>query len=216
MTPPQPQPTDSVHSLPPRSGAKLTPVLRPGHPFSGPELSAMVSDGILNRILLDAHVPVGTALTRVSKLHVLRAVIPAHLQRRGVLGRLGAAWFYDCAEVPEPLPILVAKDARTTTTLPRGFSLHQTAFNPFDRVVHEDLAVTSPLRTAVDVALHVPGSEGTGALHWLMASPHLHCPPELVLAALEAVGKKPGRRQALARVRKVGRAVERGYEATGR
>lgn len=214
MTPPQS--TERAHSTPSPWGSGHVSVLLPGEPFGGAELAAMVSDGILNRILLDAHVPVGTALTRPTKLHVLRSVIPPHLQRRGVLGRLGAAWFYDCAKVPDPLPILVAKEARTTTTLPRGFSLHQTAFNTFDRVIHEDLAVTSPLRTAVDVALHVPGADGTRALHWLMASPHLHCPPELVLAALDAVGKKPGRRQAVARVRKVGRAVERDYEATGR
>lgn len=216
MTPPQPQPTESVDPFPSRWGTGQAAVLRPGHPFSTTELAAMASDGILNKILLDAHVPVGTAMTRTAKLHVLRAVVPLHLQRRGVLGRLGAAWFYDCADVPDPLPILVAKEARTTTTLPRGFSLHQTAFSAFDRISHEDLFVTSPLRTTVDVALHVPGADGTRALHWLMASPHLHCPPELVLAALDAVGKKPGRRQAVARVRKVGRAVERGYEATGR
>lgn len=216
MTPQLPLPIGSVDPRPLRSSAGQALVLRPGHPFSSAELAAMVSDGLLTKVLLDAHVPVGTALTRSTKLHVLRAIIPPHLQRRGVLGRLGAAWFYDCAVVPDPLPILVAKEARTTTTLPLGFSLHQTAFGAFDRVVHEDLAVTSPLRTSVDVALHVPGTHGSRALHWLMASPHLHCPPELVLAALDAVGKKPGRRSAVARVRKVGRAVERGYEATGR
>lgn len=214
MTSPRPLAPDSAHPLPP--GAGYLRALRPGDPFSSGELTAMVSDGILRRVVLDAYVPVGVALTRATKVRVLRAVIPQHLQRRGVLGRLGAAWFYDCADVPDPLPILVAKDARTTTTLPHGFSLHQTVFNAFDRVSHEAISVTSPLRTAVDVALHVETPEGSRALHWLMASPHLHCPPELVLAALDAVGKKPGRRQALARVRKVGRAVERGYEATGR
>ncbi len=142
-------------------------------------------------------------MTRTAKLHVLRAVVPLHLQRRGVLGRLGAAWFYDCADVPDPLPILVAKEARTTTTLPRGFSLHQTAFSAFDRISHEDLFVTSPLRTTVDVALHVPGADGTRALHWLMASPHLHCPPELVLAAWTPWARNPG-------------AASRGQGAKGR
>ena len=216
MTPPRPLTPDPVHPLPIHTGSVATRVLRPGDPFGSGELTAMCSDGILRRVVLDAHLPAGTALTRTTKMHVLRAVIPPHLQRRGVLGRLGAAWFYDCADVPDPLPILVAKDARTTTTLPTGFSLHQTAFNAYDRVHHEGLFVTSPLRTTVDVALHVPGPEGSRALHWLMASPHLHCPPELVLAALQAVGKTPGRRQALARVRKAGRAVERAYEDTGR
>lgn len=191
-------------------------VLRPGRPFSGAELASMVADGILCRVLLDAHVPAGVPLDRSTRLRVCGALIPPHLQRRGVLGRLGAAWLYDCAPPPVTLPVLVDKDARTTTTLPPGFSLHQTAFNPYDRVRTGGLLVTSPLRTALDLALHVITPQADQALHHLMAAPHLHCPPELVLTALELMSKKPGRRTALARTRKVARAVERGYEVMWR
>ena len=176
----------------------------------------MVTDGILYRPLLDAHLRSGVPLTRATKLGLLAALVPGHLQHRGVLGRMGAAWFYDCAPAPCPVPVLVSKDARTTTTLPLGFSLHQTTFHPYDRVRHEGITVTTPLRTAVDLALHVSTPEATGALYRLLAAPHLHCPPELVHSALDAIGKTPGRRRAMARVRTVGRSVERGYDTTGR
>ncbi|WP_016998301.1 hypothetical protein [Kocuria atrinae] len=57
MTPPQPQPTESVDPFPSRWGTGQAAVLRPGHPFSTTELAAMASDGILNKILLDATFP---------------------------------------------------------------------------------------------------------------------------------------------------------------
>lgn len=202
--------------VPPHHVPAPATVLLPGAPFSAGELAAMRADGILYRPLLDAHLRTGVALTRATKVRLLAALVPGHLQRRGVLGRMGAAWFYDCAPAPHPVPILVSKDARTTTTLPLGFSLHQTGFHPYDRVRHEAITVTTPLRTAVDLALHVGTADATSALHRLMAAPHLHCPPQLVHAALDVLGKTPGRRQAMARVRKLGRGVERGYEATGR
>lgn len=209
-SPPPPGPVAS------RSVPAPGPVLLPGAPFSAGELAAMLADGIVQRPLLDAHLRTGVALTRATKVLLLTALLPGHLQRRGVLGRMGAAWFYDCAPAPYPVPILVSKDARTTTTLPPGFSLHQTGFHPYDRVRHEAITVTTPLRTAVDLALHVPGADATAALQRLLAAPHLHCPPQLVHSALDALGKAPGRRRAMARVRKLGRGVERGYDTTGR
>lgn len=206
----------STGPVPSQRGPALGTVLLPGAPFSAGELAAMLADGIVYRPLLHAHLRTGVALTRATKVMLLTALVPGHLQRRGVLGRMGAAWFYDCAPAPFPVPILVSKDARTTTTLPLGFSLHQTGFHPYDRVRHEAITVTTPLRTAVDLALHVNTPDATGALHRLLAAPHLHCPPQLVHLALDALGKAPGRRRAMARVRKLGRGVERGYDATGR
>ena len=64
-------------------------VLLPGHPFSRAELSAMTEDGLLRRELLDAYVPATTAPTLQLRATVVSRVVPGHLQRRGVLGRLG-------------------------------------------------------------------------------------------------------------------------------
>ncbi|WP_270256585.1 type IV toxin-antitoxin system AbiEi family antitoxin [Kocuria marina] len=185
-------------------------VLLPGHPFSRAELSAMAEDGLLRRELLDAYVPATAAPTLQLRATAVSRVVPGHLQRRGVLGRLGAAWFYRCAPEPSPVTILVDKSARTTTTVPPGLVIHQTGFAPRDLVVHHGITLTTPLRTGVDLAVHVTGPAGDAALLALLSAPRLHCSPQQLLAELEALAKLPGRRVAIARVRKLARALEPG------
>ncbi|HST73326.1 MULTISPECIES: type IV toxin-antitoxin system AbiEi family antitoxin [Kocuria] len=185
-------------------------LLLPGRPFPRVELSALVADGVLVPVVLEAHVLRGRPVTRALKVAALEAQLPPHLLRRGVLGRLSAAWFYDCARAPTTLPLLLDKLRRTTMSpVPEGLTLHQVTLGGYD--VHEagPVHVTTPLRTAVDLALHVPGREGTAALEKLMHAPHLHCPPALVHTALESYGRMPGRRAALVRVRRAGRAIGR-------
>ncbi|WP_298585747.1 type IV toxin-antitoxin system AbiEi family antitoxin [uncultured Kocuria sp.] len=182
----------------------------PARPFSRAELSALVTDGVLVPVVLEAHVLRGRPVTRAVKVAALEAQLPPHLLRRGVLGRLSAAWFYDCAGRPSILPVLLDKLRRTTMSpVPEGLALHQVTLGGYD--VHDagPVHVTTPLRTAVDLALHVPGQEGLAALEKLMHAPHLHCPPPLVQAALESFERMPGRQAALLRVRRAARAVGR-------
>ncbi|MFI7482364.1 type IV toxin-antitoxin system AbiEi family antitoxin [Kocuria sp. M1R5S2] len=183
-------------------------LLLPGRPFSRVELSALVADGVLVPVVLEAHLLRGRPVTRRLKAAALEAQLPPHLLRRGVLGRLSAAWFYGCAGRPTTLPLLLDKLRRTTMSpVPEGVALHQVTLGGYD--VHDTGAVrvTTPLRTAVDLALHVPGPDGTAALTTLMHAPHLHCPPELVVAALGSFGRMPGRQAALVRVRRAARAA---------
>lgn len=185
-------------------------LLLPELPFSRVELAALVTDGVAVPVVLEAHLLRGRPVTRAVKLAALQAQLPPHLLRRGVLGRLSAAWFYDCAGRPTILPVLLDKLRRTTMSpVPQGLALHQVTLGGYD--VHDAGAVrvTTPLRTAVDLALHVPGQEGLAALEKLMHAPHLHCPPALVLAALESFERMPGRRTAQVRVRRAARAIGR-------
>ncbi|CAL8897708.1 hypothetical protein KVA01_06910 [Kocuria varians] len=187
-------------------------VFLPGHPFSRAELHAMTVDGVLRRELLDAHVHASRPSTDELRAAVLGRVIPGNLQRRGVLGRLGAAWFYRCAPEPSPLPVLVDKTARTTASVPPGIVLHQTRFSPDDVLTRQGIMLTSPRRTALDLALHVPGPAGDAALLALLGSRRLRCSPEQLRHALETLPKTPGRRAALTRVRKLTRALSTGAE----
>lgn len=185
-------------------------LLLPDRPFPRTELSALVTDGVLVPVVLEAHVLRGRPVTRAVKVAALEAQLPPHLLRRGVLGRLSAAWFYDCAARPTVLPVLLDKLRRTTMSpVPEGLALHQVTLGGYD--VHDagPVQVTTPLRTAVDLALHVPHREGQAALEQLMHAPHLHCPPPLVLAALESFERMPGRQAALLRVRRAARAIDR-------
>lgn len=182
----------------------------PGRPFGRVELRALVADGVLVPVVLEAHALRGRPVTRAVKLAALEAQLPPHLLRRGVLGRLSAAWFYDCAAPPAVLPVLLDKLRRTTMSpVPEGLALHQVTLGGYDVHTAGPVQVTTPLRTAVDLALHVPGPEGTAALERLLDAPHLHCPPALVATALRSFGRLPGRRAALLRVRRAARAVGR-------
>ncbi|MDO4919469.1 type IV toxin-antitoxin system AbiEi family antitoxin [Kocuria sp.] len=184
------------------------PVFLPGHPFSRAELHALAADGVLRRELLEAHVHAWQPPSDALRIAVLSRVVPGNLQRRGVLGRLGAAWFHRCAPEPSPLPVLVDKGARTTTSVPAGIVLHQTSFGPQDLVTHRGITLTSPHRTAVDLALHVPGPAGDAALLAMLGSEQLSCTPAGLVRELETMPKTPGRRAALARARKLARALE--------
>ncbi|MDN5632146.1 hypothetical protein [Kocuria sp.] len=183
-------------------------VFLPGPPFSRAELHAMPVDGVLRRELLAAHVHASQPVTDSLRAVVLSRVVPGNLQRRGVMGRLGAAWFYRCAPEPSPLPVLVDKGARTTATVPPGIVLHQTSLAPEDVVTLHGISLTTPRRTATDIALYVPGPAGDAALLALMGASRLRCAPEDVRHDLETMPKTPGRRAALTRVRKLSRGMD--------
>ena len=183
-------------------------VFLPGHPFSRAELHAMAQDGVLRRELQDAYVHAWQPVSERVRAAVLSRVLPGHLQLRGALGRLGAAWFYRCAPAPVPLPVLVDKTARTTTSVPPGMVLHQTGFAPRDLVTHHGVTLTSPRRTALDLALHVQGPAGDAALLALLGGSGQACTVAQLTADLTDLGKTPGRRAALGRVRKLGRGLD--------
>lgn len=200
----------SLAAPPPATGTRqdtAVAVFLPGHPFSRAELHAMTVDGVLRRELLGAHVHAWQPVSHGLRAAVLGRVLPGHLQRRGVLGRMGAAWFYRCAPEPDPVPVLVDKSARTTTTVPAGIVLHQTSFAPEDLVVHHGITLTTPRRTALDLALHVPGPPGEAALLAMLGHDRLSCSSAQLIRDLETMPKTPGRRAALARVRKLDRAL---------
>ena len=182
-------------------------VFLPGHPFSRAELHAMTADGVLRRELLGAHVHSWQPVTEELRAAVVSRVVPGHLQRRGVLGRTAAAWFYRCAPEPFPVPVLVDKSARTTTTVPPGIVLHQTSFAPKDLVVRHGITLTTPRRTAVDLALHVTGPAGAAALLAMLDGTRLPCTAAQLVHDLETMPKTPGRRAALARARKIERTL---------
>lgn len=185
-------------------------LLLPDRPFPRVELAALVTDGVLVPVVLGAHVLRGRPVTRAVKVAALEALLPPHLLHRGVLGRLSAAWFYACARPPTSLPVLLDKLRRTTMSpVPEGITLHQVTLGGYDLHEAGPVRVTTPLRTAVDLALHVPEREGAAALQTLMDAPHLHCPPVLVHTALESFERLPGRRAALLRVRRAARAIGR-------
>ena len=76
-----------------------------------------------------------------------------------------AAWIYGCAGEPDRLALLVDANQRISSLQDhRGCTLHEVRLGPIDVVSLGGMMVSSPLRTALDIALHVEAERALPAL----------------------------------------------------
>jgi len=116
-----------------------------------------------------------------------------------VAGRMTAAWIYGCAQEPDRLALLVdAKRRISSLRSTRGCTLHEVRLGPFDVVSLGGLMVSSPLRTALDIALHVDAERALPALRRMLAKPELDIRLRLLRLAVEATPRVPHKKAALA------------------
>ncbi|MFH5877501.1 hypothetical protein [Arthrobacter sp. NA-172] len=109
-----------------------------------------------------------------------------------------AAWIYGCADAPERLSLLVdAKHRISSLRSARDCILHEVRLGQLDVVSIGGLLVTSPLRTAVDVALHVEEDRALPALRQLLSRDELGVRLRLVTLAVEASPRVPHKKAAL-------------------
>ena len=109
-----------------------------------------------------------------------------------------AAWIYGCAREPDRLALLVdAKRRISSLRSTRGCTLHEVRLGPFDVVSLGGLMVSSPLRTAVDIALHVDADRAVPALRRLLARPERDVRLRLLILAIEASPRLPHKQAAL-------------------
>ncbi|MDD1477451.1 hypothetical protein [Arthrobacter sp. H16F315] len=112
-----------------------------------------------------------------------------------------AAWIYGCATEPDRLALLVDTKRRISSLRSaRGCTFHEVRLGPFDVVSLGGLLVSSPLRTAVDIALHVDAERAVPALRALLANPDLGLQPRLLLRAVEASPRLPHKKEALVKL----------------
>ncbi len=162
----------------------------------------MSLDGVLEPVIGDAYVLTGTHIGAELRGRALALLTPASLAGRGVAGRLSAAWVYGCARAPSTVALLVDTGHRAGALLPgSGCTLHEVKLSRFDVVTIGTMPVTTPLRTAVDLALQVEADDALPALRVLTADPLLNCPLGLVRQALEARARVPHKHAALERIR---------------
>lgn len=181
-----------------------------GAAFSHPELQAMAMDGLVRRVYGMSYLMTGIAespgLRALSALNAL----PPTLRDRATLGRATAAWVLDCAAAPEKLSVLT--DRRRRTSALRPFSdavMHEVALGPMDIVVIGGVRVTTPMRTAMDIALHGNVATCGETLRRLGLHPRLGCSLERVSLMLETISRAPGKSRALARLQEAMEQVER-------
>lgn len=170
----------------------------PGMPFTPPELQSLAADGVLARLNQN-----GFTLPDVQHSSRLRAraaagSVPPRVRQRVVAGRMTAAWIYGCAEEPDRLALLVdAKRRVSGLRNTRGCTLHEVKLGPMDVVSLGGLMVSSPLRTALDIALHVEARHALPALENLLNRPQQDVRLRLLVLAIEATPRVPHKLAAL-------------------
>lgn len=206
-SPAAPGPDHSTGSPAPR----FPELYAPGMPFAGPELQSLAADGLLARLHQN-----GYTLPEVQGSPQLRARaaaggVPQAVRQRVVAGRMTAAWIYGCAAEPDRLALLVdAKRRVSSLRNTRGCTLHEVKLGPFDVVSMGGLMVSSPLRTAVDVALHVEAERAIPALAALLARPQQDVRLRLLVLAIEATPRVPHKRAALEKLASLAPALVSG------
>lgn len=172
-----------------------------GGDFSGVELQAMTADGLLKRVYAQTYVRWDIEPDPVCRALAAGQCLTERLLERTMLGRFTAAWIYGCAPPPRQLQLLIDHGRRTTALPPFSPAvLHEVQLGPADGMDIAGVTVTTPLRTAVDIARHGPGGPAVRALLAIGADPVLRCPLGYVRSELESLNRLPGKSTALQRV----------------
>lgn len=169
----------------------------PGDGFAVHELDRMRGEGLLRRVLSQVHVAAdlpddGAARARAAAALITRATA-ALVMKDGVLGHLSAAWVHGAIDVA---PAVVDVLCDRAVWLPSSSCLRVRAarLNPTDVQQVAGVEVTSPLRTATDLARWLTPCESLPLLVRLLADHHLQ--PSAVLHRLAQMDRPPHARRA--------------------
>jgi hypothetical protein len=169
-------------------------LLVPGSPFVLAELYAMKLDGILSPIVGVAFRPCGVAETPGLRAAALQHQIPAALAQRAALSQLSAAWVYGCAPVPGVIALMHSHHGKSAALPPfSGCTLRQVYFADADVQRLDGVLLTSPLRTALDVARTAPRALAWEVLFKMSSVASLQCPLGRVRQALQSAAHVPGK-----------------------
>ncbi|TLM87545.1 type IV toxin-antitoxin system AbiEi family antitoxin [Pseudarthrobacter sp. NamE5] len=191
-------PAGSDHPVPAEASPRFPELYAPGMPFALPELQSLAADGLLHRFHHRGYTLPGSPASPQLRARAAAGAVPAAVRQRVVAGRLTAAWIYGCAGEPDRLALLVdAKRRVSSLRNTRGCTLHEVRLGPFDVVSIGGMMVSSPLRTALDIALHVDAERAIPALENLLARPEKDVRLRLLVLAVEATPRVPHKKAAL-------------------
>lgn len=171
----------------------------PGRIFTWNELQGMAFDGILMPLYGKNYSSPGVAITHRLRARAAALSVPERIRTKVVVSRLTAAWIYGCAKPPEKLSLLV--DAKHRISSLRGTlpcSLHEVRLGQMDVVSLGGMLVSTPLRTAADIALHVESERALPVLRRLLDRQELGVRLRLLVLAVEAAPRVPHKKRALA------------------
>jgi hypothetical protein len=161
----------------------------------------MAADGVLTQLYQRGYLPPGAPASPQLRARAAALAVAPAIRQRVVAGRMTAAWIYGCAAEPDCLALLVDANRRISSLRSvRGCTFHEVRLGPCDVVSIGGLMVSSPLRTALDIALHVDAERAVPALKALLARPELGVRLRLLRLAVDASPRIPHRRAALAKL----------------
>ncbi|AIY00579.1 hypothetical protein ART_0980 [Arthrobacter sp. PAMC 25486] len=173
-------------------------ILVPGEQFILAELHAMKLDGVLAAVIGEAFRSTTQEETPGHRAAALVHHIPAAMAPRAVLGQLSAAWVYGCAPPPTVIALLQNHEGKSASLPPfSGCTLRQVYLSPQEVLSIGGVLVTSPLRTALDVARTAPEALARAVLEALSRESAFRCSLGRIRQALQAATHVPGKLRGL-------------------
>lgn len=171
-------------------------IIVPGEVFVLAELHAMKLDGVLQPIVGDAFRCTASAESAPMRAAALHHHVPASLATRAALAQLSAAWVYGCAPPPTRLALLQSHGGKSASLPPFSWCTLREVNLELGEVQRLGGAlITTPLRTALDVARTVPVPLARAVLLAMSASEDLQCSLTRMRLALQAATHVPGKLQ---------------------
>lgn len=186
--------------------ARLSPILR-SDDFSETELGALRLDGSVY--------PLGDSycmIDEVSDVHLRATSLSPILPPRLIAARFSAAWIWGAIPMAPPRPqVCAAAHARRRPPTMARVSVHESVIDARDIVSVAGVGVTSPLRTAIDIARFCVGF---GAAEAQCAAMLMHLGGFAAAQCIDDMDRRrnlPGKLRAATRLRTAERLLSSGW-----
>lgn len=173
-------------------------------PFTLNELHALKLRGLLREVLPGAYLPTMVPDAGATRAKVAAGVAGSYLNERSALCKQTAAWIYGCAPIPKEIEIVVPRYHRPCP--PTARMILRMSEGPTEEEHITELGgirVTSPLRTALDIAFGAHHAHTAQILRAIDASVRLDCNFARMEHYIELASRRPGRIRALALLRQL-------------
>jgi len=150
----------------------LAPEAVPFRVGNAAEARQLLAQGLVRPVVADVLVAVGTPDSQAVRIAAIGLLLPpeARLERLWVIGFASAAWFHTGtagSRLPAPAQLQVIVPPGRRRPRAPGVRGRQVALDAEHVIFFGDLAVTTPVRTAADVARDLPDDEALAALRRL-------------------------------------------------
>lgn len=191
-------------SVPPRSTDISKHIVIVNEPFTLNELQALRLRGLLREVLPGAYLPDFIPDAGAIRAKVAAGVAGNYLNDQSALCKRTAAWVYGCAPIPTELEIVVPRYHRPCPPTKRMI-LRMSEGPTGEEHIHllGGVKVTTPLRTALDIAFGAELEQAAQILVAIDASVRLACSFMMMEHQIELATRRPGRIRALALVRRL-------------